>query len=229
MVINFLYSSWNYVGAFSTICGIASIIYSVFKWRAKSGGVFSSIICLLGGVCIAVSITSFCIYSSFTTVPYLIGLQLNAANTSLINSGLDVSLIPSVTLESNGSDLVTWSSIDSGTLVLKGSSVTLFTQIGVGDSSEDPEDSEEDLSSDTNEANSQTDFNTISVPDVYGMEQIDATNLLVEYGLEFQVWWYAEDIYTSDVYYIIDQSIPAGCEVEPGTLVKLQLSSLKPE
>lgn len=64
----------------------------------------------------------------------------------------------------------------------------------------------------------------VVVPDVIGMEQEDATRLLVDCGLQFQVWWTEENNISSECYYIIDQSIPEGATVPAGTLIRLELS-----
>lgn len=68
----------------------------------------------------------------------------------------------------------------------------------------------------------------VTVPNVVGMEQMEATRLLKNMGLNFQVWWTEENNIPIDQYYIIDQSIPAGSSVSAGTLVKLELSVTKP-
>ena len=60
--------------------------------------------------------------------------------------------------------------------------------------------------------------------DVIGMEQEDATRLLVDCGLQFQVWRTDENNSSSKCYYIIDQSIPEGATVPAGTLICLELS-----
>lgn len=68
----------------------------------------------------------------------------------------------------------------------------------------------------------------VTVPNVFGMEQSEATKLLKNIGLDFQVWWTEENNIPVDQYYIINQSIPAGSSVSAGTLVKLELSAAKP-
>lgn len=68
----------------------------------------------------------------------------------------------------------------------------------------------------------------VTVPYVVGMKQTQATELLTSLGLNFQVWWTKEHDISSEVYYIIGQSIDAGTEVDAGTLVKLELSPYQP-
>lgn len=68
-------------------------------------------------------------------------------------------------------------------------------------------------------------FALVDVPNVIGMEQMEATNLLTERGLNFQVWWTEENNMGVSHYYIKNQSIPAGSRVSAGTLIKLELSA----
>ena len=68
----------------------------------------------------------------------------------------------------------------------------------------------------------------VAVPDVIGKEQHEATELLTSMGMQFQVWWTEENNGASDVYYIVDQSIPGGSTVPAGTLIRLELSTNKP-
>lgn len=68
----------------------------------------------------------------------------------------------------------------------------------------------------------------IIVPSVIGMEQMQATQLLTEAGLQYQVWWTEEDHTGATEYYIIDQSIPEGSTVTAGTLIRLELSDKSP-
>lgn len=68
----------------------------------------------------------------------------------------------------------------------------------------------------------------VNVPNVVGMEQHEAITLLSNIGLQFQVWWTEENNISSEYYYIIGQSIPADNSVPAGTLVRLELSPIKP-
>lgn len=70
---------------------------------------------------------------------------------------------------------------------------------------------------------------SVTVPNVVGMEQQEATTLLTNLGLQFQVWWTEENNVSTNHYYIIEQSIPKGSSVPSGTLVKLELSVSKPK
>lgn len=68
---------------------------------------------------------------------------------------------------------------------------------------------------------------TVTVPQVISMEQTEGAELLTESGLQFQVWWTEENNIGADLYYIVDQSIPAGSEVSAGTLIKVELSPIE--
>lgn len=68
----------------------------------------------------------------------------------------------------------------------------------------------------------------VTVPNVIGMEQTEATTLLKNKGLDFQVWWTEENNTSVEKYYIINQSIPMDSLVSSGTVIKLELSATKP-
>ncbi len=68
----------------------------------------------------------------------------------------------------------------------------------------------------------------VTVPNVIGMEQTEATTLLKNMGLNFQVWWTEENNISVEEYYIINQSMPMDSLVSSGTVIKLELSATKP-
>lgn len=68
---------------------------------------------------------------------------------------------------------------------------------------------------------------SIVVPNVEGMEQEEATALLVNKGLSFQVWWTEEVNDLPDATFVVHQSIPEGSIVLAGTVVRLQLGEKK--
>lgn len=70
------------------------------------------------------------------------------------------------------------------------------------------------------------DDDMVTVPRVVGMEQVEGIKELTKYDLVYEVWVKEENI--GEQYYIIDQSIPEGCNVPAGTKVLLELSSKKP-
>lgn len=69
---------------------------------------------------------------------------------------------------------------------------------------------------------------SVVVPRVVGMDQEEATALLTNTGLSFQVWW-TEDVNnsSSEKLFIAEQSIPEGSEVPAGTVVRLKLGVRK--
>lgn len=66
----------------------------------------------------------------------------------------------------------------------------------------------------------------VVVPRVVGMDQEEATALLTNTGLSFQVWW-TEDVNnsSSEKMYIAEQSIPEESTVPAGTIVRLKLGA----
>lgn len=67
-----------------------------------------------------------------------------------------------------------------------------------------------------------------SVPNVTGMEQGDAIMALYMAGLQFQVYLNSSDNFSSNTYYVTNQSYKYGDSVDIGTIVKLELSSILP-
>ena len=68
----------------------------------------------------------------------------------------------------------------------------------------------------------------VEVPNVVGMEQLEAIGVLQELGLQFQVWWNAGDN-DSQLLYVMEQSVPAGDKVPVGTLIRLHITKTAPE
>ena len=143
-------------------------------------------------------------------VPYVIDMKDTEATKMLEDLGLKVMLSRSLGVKESpeGCSYVLAQSIPDGVSVPAGTRIEL-EQTGVKRGT------------------------SVTVPDVMGMEQTEATRLLKNTGLNYQVWWIEEYIAPQDecqfgVYYIINQSVPAGSTVSAGTLVKLQLSMIKP-
>ena len=69
---------------------------------------------------------------------------------------------------------------------------------------------------------------SVVVPCVVGMDQEEATALLTNSGLSFQVWWTEEvNNSSSEEVFIAEQSIPEGSEAPAGTVVRLKLGVRK--
>ena len=64
---------------------------------------------------------------------------------------------------------------------------------------------------------------SVVVPCVVGMDQEEATALLTNSGLSFQVWWTEVNNSSSEEVFIAEQSIPEGSVVPAGTVVRLKL------
>ncbi len=204
-MIEVLYSAWEWIAGIGTIIGIVAFVLSVTKKKGVATIVLNFLMCCGIGVAgLALSVNLL-----FTKVPTIEGSELSVAIHYLEEAELQYAMLPGITLADNSKEIVRWSSIESGTMVLKNTEVVLVTNFpqstpGIPTTTE-----------------------KVPVPDVLGMEQGAAVDLLESIGFGFQVWWYEEDVANTDVYYIIDQSIPAGADVEPGTVIRLQLSSTK--
>lgn len=143
--------------------------------------------------------------SDLITVPNLIGMEEREAVDSLLSSGLKGSVY---WLQGNDENAdfyyILNQSIPEGSLVRTGTVIEL-------------------------ERSPKQPGMPIEVPNVIGMEQNEATHLLMQNGLQFQVWWVVEENeMPSDVYYIIGQSVKSGDVVPAGTLVKLELTTKNP-
>lgn len=128
------------------------------------------------------------------------------------NATLNISLEPGYTVEDNW-DMHVIGQAYENIIVPKGMEIIVYLDV-------------EDAVS--NKVEPKPTEGEIIVPNVIGMEQIMATILLTDQGLQFQVWWTEENNIDVEQYYIIDQSIPAGSSVPAGTIVKLELSATKP-
>lgn len=145
----------------------------------------------------------------FTKVPLVYGNSVSKTMTKLDEVGLEIAFEPGISRDENLETVVSGHSPEEGSLVLKGTSVVVY--LNTVQKNNEPEKQ-----------------GMVTVPKVVGMEQNEATELLVGSGLQFQVWWTEENNVVAEEYYIINQSIPEDSEVPPGTLVKLELSPNKP-
>lgn len=67
----------------------------------------------------------------------------------------------------------------------------------------------------------------VTVPNLIGMEQSEATALLINQGLSFQVSVKASEA-NSSIYYVLNQSVSPNSQVTSGTIIRLELTSKKP-
>lgn len=206
-----LYEMWQWVIAASTVIGVISVLVAFWKFINKDSSqnkfvrFLGNAFAIAAGVIICLS----CVVGMmFTEVPRVHGWTVNEAEAKLQEAGLKIGYQPGVIREENWSSKVIGQSIDEGSIVQKDTKVIVYlnvTQISPPDI-----------------------YGMVSVPNVVGMEQIEATELLIESGLQFQVWWTEENNVDSEQYFIIQQSIPADSKVTAGTLIKLELSPNKP-
>ena len=202
-IIHVLYSLWPIVVIIGVIFGIISFFFSgeMLKKKIRQAPYIIIAVLLMLVMCLSGITGYFC-----TSVPNTINYTFDSALASLRSANLEGKLASGNIFDA--SKLIYEQSIRAGTVVMKNKTVELsYKSPAVVEESDDK----------------------VPVPKVIGMEQMEATSLLTESGLQFQVWWTDNgDFEYSDTYYIIDQSIPADSEVSVGTLVKLELSSVQP-
>lgn len=206
-----LYGVWQWVVAISAVISVVSVLIAFWRYinressQHKAARFLGNIIAIVALATVCVS----CIIGMvFTEVPRVHGVNVDEADIRLHAAGLEIALEPGVVLNENLSEDVIGQSIDEGSIVPKGTQVIVYLK------------------------EEQTDVpaiqGTVTVPQVAGMEQSEGIEILTERGLQFQVWWTEENNADTELFYIIDQSIPAGSEVAAGTLIKLELSPDRP-
>ena len=136
-------------------------------------------------------------------VPSLVNMDEKAAKDLLLEKGFMVSIqAPTALDDSLDHYYIISQSIDAGTEVPVGTHITLekgAVKVGA----------------------------QVTVPNLIGMEQSEATALLINRGLSFQVSVKASEA-NSSMYYVINQSVSPNSQVTSGTIIRLELSSKKP-
>lgn len=205
----FFYESWQWITAISTAVGLIAIIIS-FSNRIIIKTAQKTILKTLTTLCVVFIILSLIVGNSFSNIPDLTGKTIKEAEEILKDNNLSLMLSPNQEI-SNNDTIIIGQSDNGKKLILKDSTILVYTS----------EENDEESPFNSNE-------NFVSVPNVVGMEQMKATELLTTRGLQFQVWWTEENNKSSEHYYVIDQSIPFSSEVPKNTIVKLELSPDKP-
>lgn len=212
-MIEKIYESWDLVTIASTVIGLLTVCVGFGKFLCKWDKLNKVIRIVCTGVlvvfCSLIICTGF-VRFQFTKVPDVCGVTLRDAKEKICEAGLSFAMEPGVNYDENMASKVMGQSVDVDAVVSMRTSVTVYIQSKSLDNPEIPD----------NEGK-------IVVPNVVGMEQIAATELLTEKGLQFQVWWTEENNIGAEQYYIINQSIPADSAVPAGTLVKLELAPRK--
>ena len=185
-----IYHSWFWIAGISAIAGIATIVFSAKKRVGLPMAaeilrlIVFAVICSFGAAALATQ-------HFFVEVPDICDQTLANAKTTL--KGNDLNFAFALNCEDNSGmeqlGIVNYQSIDSGEIVLKGTTITIAYQQPEQNSGNDPitgiiAHESDSLSSNTNSIISQ-----FTVPNVVGMEQGDACDLLQLSGLQFQVWW----------------------------------------
>ena len=206
-----LYEMWQWVLAISAAIGVISVLIVFWKYVNKNS-TKNNVLRFLGNILVITSGVAICMSCMvglmFTKVPLVYGGTVKEAYYRLEDANLNIGFQPGVNRDNSWSNEVIGQSINEDSLVQKGTTVIVYVNM---EQTEIP-----DVEG------------MIFVPNVVGMEQVEATELLTERGLQFQVWWTGENNIEAEQYYIINQSIPADSQVPAGTLVKLELSPYQP-
>ena len=219
-IISFLYSVWVIIGMIGASVAILTVLVpllsnqkphalnSVRKERSVSARV-TVIICIL------IVLVSTLIGLCCVRVPDERGVSLSDARNELRKAGLKPEREPNVIeTDEDATKLVKWQSLEADSIVVKGSTI----YISVLDRNY-PKAISYDFAHEES-------TNKVTVPDVTGMEQMEAVAALQLCGLQFQVFLTGSGI--ADTYYVVSQSYESGVTVDEGTIVKLELSAEKP-
>lgn len=224
-----IYHSWFWIAGISAIAGIATIIFSAKKRVGLPIAaeilrlIVFAVICSFGAAALATQ-------HFFVEVPDICDQTLANAKTTLKDNDLNFAF--ALNCEDNSGmeqlGIVNYQSIDSGEIVLKGTTITIAYQQPEQNSGNNPITGIISHESDSLSSNTNSIISQFTVPNVVGMEQGDACDLLQLSGLQFQVWWDYKALENTDTYYIISQSPSAGDQVSAGTIIKLELMDCAP-
>lgn len=228
-----LYHMWKWFVALSALLGIIAGLMSLgTHWNGNTNGF--RIFKIWGKWIISViALLSFIAAMIFTEVPRVYGCTVSEAERVLSEARLVIALPSGQNVDNYWDSVVVGQSEKPGNLALVGSRITLFIQKESSDrvlpplvaATPAPKESPDAIEPNTDTIPTPE---IVPVPQCIGMEQTQATRLLESSGLQVQVWWTVENDNATDVYYVIDQSIPSNWLVPVGTLVKLELSPWAP-
>ncbi|MCD8107091.1 MAG: PASTA domain-containing protein [Oscillospiraceae bacterium] len=242
-LLRLINNTWGFVVT------IISVIYPVISWLlenklSKRMRVVFTLVCSTLLLCMGI------VGSFFTDVPDFTGISYDSARDIADAHDLELGLDDNTELDNSA--IVESQNYEVSTIVLKGTKVTIllankssevatvtydeslpnYEDKNTGDEDDGEGIEDTDSTSDEKDVNEQDETADDSmmtvVPNVVGLEQSDAINLLYLNGLSFQVSWDSSMAY-SDVYYIEAQSIEEGSEVEMGTVIGLTLTSDVPD
>ena len=224
-----------------SIIGIFPSLFSLYKILRKRWKLRPVIfIPAVSGLVLFTSLLVVCVLLNLllTIVPPIDGLTVAEAEIELFDHDLQISLPQGQTKQSCSQHIVELQIPTAGTVILRGESVTVrpvdvnyynsrpaTPSTSSSQPTDIPEPSNTPLTTPVPTETSTTELNTdglICVPNVCAMEEAAAVAMLAECGLDSQVFWTYPDELFSEQYYIIDQSIPAGSYVAPGTLVEIE-------
>lgn len=218
-VLKTIYGMWNYILVISTIITILTVFMKVQNKIHKEQKFNESTKRFINYIIVFFSLTiCFCgfVGASFTEVPMLTGCEVYQASGKLCESNLKIALEVGLLEETHQSSVISNQSIKAGTIVKKGETVTVYL--------EKDDEFKRNIENEVREGDYADINEMVEVPNVIGHEQIEATEMLTSRGLNFQVWWTEENNNTDkELYYIIDQSIPAASFVPLGSLIQLEI------
>ena len=199
-MLEYLYEFWQLLLGISVFIGVISGIVGFRRQiRVKKGQL---IVRILFSISIMVVTASCIVGLTFSRVPKLVGYTVHEAEQELIDRDLKIGLQSNLFVNSDTRNyIVIEQDYHENDLVIKGTMVTVYLDL------------------------TETDKILVAVPNVIGMEQDVAVRSLLDSNLRFKVWWTEEDDVSSECYYIINQSIPAGTVVPAETQICLELSS----
>lgn len=210
-MIKLLYDSWQIIIIVSTAVGLISALILFAKYLNTSMQKHI-IIRIIGTSFVITSVVmvslAAVVKSQFTEVPRAYGMTVNEAETKLSDSGLQMALPPGINRDESWMAMVVGQSIDEYSIVPRRTTITVFLKTDQSTSDES---------------------GMVKVPNVVGLEQAKAIEMLTETDMQYQVWWTEENNDTAEQYYVISQSIPQGTEIQAGTMIKIELSSVRPE
>lgn len=241
-ILEFFYKSWYVIIITSTVVGLLALFVPFNKLINSEGSSkliksLKYLVAIIAGILITFSGI---IYSLFTEVPNVTGINVSNAIKCLRENDLEGECLPNLKYDNLYLNYeVNFQSVDKGKIVLKGTTVYINFVQDVRTFENIINNSNTDLEDDITQSpvtdpsanqglNNQNEKRAI-VPDVVGMEQGDAISALYMAGLQFQVYWHNNDESQDNKYFVIAQSYEYGDSVDLGTIVKLELSHVLPD
>lgn len=237
-ILSLALSFWKWILLVAALMGVIPLIYYLVKYitKKRTNPAIRFPVMFIASLLVILMIACGVVNLLCTTVPPITGLTVAEAKLELFRCGLTISLPQGQIWENDDQFYVVNQKTAEGTIILRGSPVVVEVAdtnysssqskpIATNPPTASPEPSNTPLTTPVPTETSTTELNTdglICVPNVCAMEEVAAVAMLAECGLDSQVFWTYPDELVSEQYYIIDQSIPAGSYVAPGTLIEIE-------